>query len=62
MLNIKKSMNAQASTGVQEADMAGGSISAGGSDSGREALSIPPDPKKKQPKGKGISRGKFWKT
>ncbi|XP_043486789.1 COP9 signalosome complex subunit 7 [Polistes fuscatus] len=50
--NIKKSLAAQAGgCGVQEADVAGGNSSAGGSESGREAL---PDLKKKQQKVKGI--------
>ncbi|KAG7188431.1 hypothetical protein KM043_008077 [Ampulex compressa] len=53
--NIKKSLAAQAGGGgVQEADVAGGSSGAGGSESGREALPVPPDPKKKQQKVKGI--------
>ncbi|XP_063990050.1 COP9 signalosome complex subunit 7b [Diachasmimorpha longicaudata] len=46
---MKKSILSQ----VQEADIAGGS-SAGGSESSREALSIPQDSKKKQQKGKGL--------
>ncbi|XP_076180622.1 COP9 signalosome subunit 7 isoform X2 [Ptiloglossa arizonensis] len=55
--NIKKLLAVQVGGGgVQEADMAGGSSGAGGSESGREALSVPPDPKKKQQKVKG-SRG-----
>ncbi|XP_012140441.1 COP9 signalosome subunit 7 isoform X2 [Megachile rotundata] len=53
--NIKKSLAAHAGGGgAQEADIAGGSSGAGGSESGREALSVPPDPKKKQQKVKGI--------
>ncbi|XP_076678814.1 COP9 signalosome subunit 7 isoform X2 [Andrena cerasifolii] len=52
--HIKKTLAAQAGGGgVQEADMAGGSSGAGGTESGREALSVPPDPKKKQQKVKG---------
>lgn len=48
---------------MQEADMAGGSSGAGGSESGREALSVPPDLKKKQLKIKGMkSSGKYSKT
>ncbi|KAF7385452.1 hypothetical protein HZH68_013882 [Vespula germanica] len=51
--NIKKSLAAQAGGGgVQEADVAGGSSSAGGSESGREALPVLPDLKKKQQKMK----------
>lgn len=42
--------------------MAGGNTGAGGNESGREALSVPPDAKKKQQKVKGIrGSGKFWK-
>lgn len=55
--NIKKSLAAQAGGGgVQEADVAGGGAGAGagGSESGREALPVPPDAKKKQQKAKGI--------
>ncbi|XP_012269095.1 COP9 signalosome complex subunit 7b isoform X2 [Athalia rosae] len=55
--NIKKSLAAQTGgRGVQEADVAGGVVGAGagGSESGREALPVPPDPKKKQQKAKGI--------
>ncbi|XP_076678818.1 COP9 signalosome subunit 7 isoform X6 [Andrena cerasifolii] len=53
--HIKKTLAAQAGGGgVQEADMAGGSSGAGGTESGREALSVPPDPKKKQQKVKGL--------
>ncbi|XP_050590982.1 COP9 signalosome complex subunit 7b isoform X2 [Bombus affinis] len=53
--NIKKSLAAQAGGGgVQEADMSGGSTGSAGSESCREALSTPPDAKKKQQKVKGI--------
>ncbi|XP_033218581.1 COP9 signalosome complex subunit 7b isoform X2 [Belonocnema kinseyi] len=53
--NIKKALAAQAGGGgVQEADMAGGGTGAGSSESGREALPVPPDAKKKQQKAKGI--------
>ncbi|XP_078032863.1 COP9 signalosome subunit 7 isoform X3 [Augochlora pura] len=53
--NIKKSLVVQiVGGGVQEADMPGGSSGAGGSESSREALSIPPDLKKKQIKIKGM--------
>ncbi|KAK0175721.1 hypothetical protein PV327_009450 [Microctonus hyperodae] len=53
--NIKKSLLAQAGGGgVQEADAAGGSNIAGGSESSREAMSVPTDSKKKQQKAKGI--------
>ncbi|XP_043258689.1 COP9 signalosome complex subunit 7 isoform X1 [Colletes gigas] len=53
--DIKKLLAVQAGCGggVQEADMAGGSSGTGGSESVREALSVPPDPKKKQQKVKG---------
>lgn len=61
---MKKSFLAQAGGGgVQEADAAGSGTSAGGSESCREALPVPPDPKKKQQKGKNVrGSGKFWKT
>ncbi|XP_076647393.1 COP9 signalosome subunit 7 isoform X2 [Halictus rubicundus] len=51
--NIKKKIGQIIASGVQEADMPGGSSGAGGSESSREALSIPPDLKKKQIKIKG---------
>ncbi|XP_076284827.1 COP9 signalosome subunit 7 isoform X2 [Lasioglossum baleicum] len=51
--NIKKKIAQIIASGVQEADMPGGSSGAGGSESSREALSIPPDLKKKQIKIKG---------
>ncbi|XP_066583475.1 COP9 signalosome complex subunit 7b [Prorops nasuta] len=55
---IKKSIASQSGGGgVQEADVAGGSTSAGGSESGREALSAPSDSKKKQVKTKVRSSG-----
>lgn len=62
--NTKKSLAAQAGGGgVQEADMVGGGSVAGGSESGREALSVPSDAKKKSQKGKGLrGSGKFWKS
>lgn len=62
--NVKKSLQAQAGGGgVQEADVAGGSNSAGGNDQ-IEDLAVPTfGSKKKQHKGKGIrGSGKFWKT
>ncbi|XP_046737352.1 COP9 signalosome complex subunit 7b isoform X2 [Diprion similis] len=55
--NVKKLISAQAGGGgVQEADVAGGGVGsgAGGSETGREALPVPPDAKKKQQKAKGI--------
>lgn len=62
--NIKKSLASQAGGGgIQEADVAGGSSGAGGSESGREAMPVLTDPKKKLQKVKGIKvSGKFWKT
>ncbi|KZC14081.1 COP9 signalosome complex subunit 7 [Dufourea novaeangliae] len=62
--NIKKLLAAQTgSGGVQDADMAGGSPGTGGSESNREALSVPPDLKKKQLKIKCMKgSGKYWKT
>ena len=60
--NIKKTLVARTG-GVQEADMVAGGSGSGNSETCREALPVPPDPKKKQPKGKGIrGSSKFWKT
>ncbi|XP_024870499.1 COP9 signalosome complex subunit 7 isoform X5 [Temnothorax curvispinosus] len=61
--NIKKSLAAQAGGGgIQEADMAGGSSGAGGSEASREALPVLSEKKKLQ-KVKCIKvSGKFWKT
>lgn len=48
--------------GIQEADMAGGSSGAGGSEAGREAMPVLSEKKKLQ-KVKCIKvSGKFWKT
>ena len=61
---IRKVFGSQAGTsGVQEADMAAGGSGTGGSDSCREALPVPSDPKKKQVKTKSLrAGGKFWKS
>lgn len=59
--NIKKSLAAQTGS-IQEADMAGGSSGAGGSEAGREAMPVLSEKKKLQ-KVKCIKvSGKFWKT
>ncbi|KAJ8676207.1 hypothetical protein QAD02_011993 [Eretmocerus hayati] len=62
--NIKKTLAAQSGPGgIQEADMTAGGSGSGNNESCREALPVPSDAKKKQPKGKGIrGSGKFWKS